>query len=253
MGASRRIVALAAAAACALAACDALLGLDKYQDVACAFDCGVDAAETGPRPDAPDVMSLPDVYEAAADASDASDAGDAADVLDSDVVVTPEGGWPVPTGHEVWAHWPMPNPDAAIAPEASTLLPHPMAYDAGIDASSPVAHDTVTGLSWLREPFPSPVMSLGDAWSLCTGQPGGPWRVPTRIELVSLIDFTVPSGQMMIDRSTFPFTQPGPYWTSSPVPGDDGPAGYWTVAFNTGLASNSGPGLWVMCVKGGTP
>ena len=189
MGASRRaLVPCLAAAALALAACDALLGLGQYKDVDCAVDCGTDAREGSTAfPEASEAADGPD----AASMSDAGLDGDAFGTT-ADVAI-PEGGWPVPTGHEIWAHWPMPNPDAAIAPDASTLLPHPMTYDAGADGGDLVAYDVVTRLTWYRQSMSA--KDYGTAWQACEGLNGVGWRVPTRIELVSLIDFTQPSGE----------------------------------------------------------
>jgi hypothetical protein len=83
---------------------------------------------------------------------------------------------------------------------------------------------------------------------------GGSWRVPTRIELVSLVDYTQPSGKATIDPVVFANVQARAHWTSSPVPGDGGPSAYWTVSFADGLASNSAAGAtYVLCVSGGTP
>jgi hypothetical protein len=257
MGASRRVVTVAAVAAWTLAACDVLLGLDKYQDVACAFDC---AADTGPRPDVHDATPLPDVLEVGSDGEgglgpDADAGADVADAHDAGVVAY-DGGPVAPTAHEVWAHWPMPNPDAAIAPDASTLLPHAMTYDAGIDGGAAIVYDAVTKLSWARTAAAN-VSSIDQATSACAAAAatlGGAWRVPTRIELVSLIDFTQPSGQPTIDPVAFPDTPAAPYWTSSAVPGDGGPSGYWSVSFATGLAANTAPAATtVRCVSGGTP
>jgi hypothetical protein len=255
MAPSRRTLIFAAAVACTLAACDALLGLNQYQDVACAFDCGL--ADVAPHPDVheaaaevgPDVVELPDVI--ADTGSDARDAGDAADVFGSlgDSSVIAADALPQPTGHETWAYWPMPNPDAAVGPwDGAPMLPHTMTYDAGTDGGNLVAYDVVTGLTWQRGY--DPASSLADAWNKCVGLHGAGWRVPTRIELVSLLDFTVASGQPLISASAFPGTAPLSYWTSSPVAGSDG--GVWTVSFQSGLTDNTGAAVSVVrCVQGG--
>jgi len=253
MGASRRALAAAAVLAVTLAACDVLLGLNDYQNVACAFpdDC-------------------PDVVAKEASPPDASDAGPEAEAstIDSspgqDVVSetqVPEGGYPVPFAHEIWVHWPMPNPDAAIAPDFpdAGVLPNQMAYDTGADGGASTVRDLVTwgldggGLTWWRASIPA--TSLDDAWTKCVAL-GASWRVPTRIELISLVDFTQPSGSPTIDPAAFPDTTTVSYWTSSPVPGD---GGTWTVSFQTGLASYptaptyTGAATTVRCVSGGAP
>ncbi len=57
------------------------------------------------------------------------------------------------------------------------------------------------------------------------------WRLPTRHELQSLVDYGVPSPGPTIDAAWFPNTQNSAYWTSSPS-GDSGYA--WYVDFGDG-------------------
>jgi hypothetical protein len=77
-------------------------------------------------------------------------------------------------------------------------------------------------------------------------------RLPTRIELVSLIDFTqTPT----IAVATFPGTQSAGYWTSSTYPGAAGPEP-WYVDFSDGTVkhtSSTQTSLNVRCVSGGPP
>ena len=251
MAGSRRKAATVGLAALSvtLVACDALLGLGQYQDVACAFDC--DAGEPGEAGEAGFVNRVD-----AAEAGFTSEGGmpmeggtgaDADAEADTGFVVLPESGPPVPTGHEIWAHWPMPNPDAAIGPESSTPLPHAMSYDAGAEGGSAIAYDVVTGLAWSRAP--QAAATYVEAWQHCAKTTG--WRVPTRIELVSLIDFTQPSGMPTIDPATFPTVLAARTWTSSSVAGST--SAYWTVDFATGLTASSGGATQVLCVEGGTP
>jgi hypothetical protein len=258
MAASRRGVAVAlVAAGFSMAACDALIGLDHYHDVACAFDCGeTGGAFSGEAGDVytNDATDSADVttHDVVADSPPEADVADVSVLGD---VVEPDSGWPVPTGHELWAHWPMPNPDAAVGPDSSAQLPNQMSYDAGADGGSPLAYDLVTGLSWYRAP--AAAASYDDAWVACSN-PGlpkmsQPWRVPTRIELVSLIDFTQPQGKPAVDPVVFPLVTGALFWTSSAVPGDGGPSGYWIVDFSSGLTATSLPGAFVLCVSGGTP
>src|SRR5258708_24244641 len=148
MGASSRVLVFVAASACTLAACDALLGIDKYHDVACAFDCGLtdvaprpDVHETGPEA-APDVFEGPDA-EAGSDAGDGGEGGEASDGMVDSPTFSADA-LPVPTGHETWAYWPMPNPDAAIGPwDGAPALPHTMTYEAGVEGG---VYDAVTNL-----------------------------------------------------------------------------------------------------------
>ncbi|HEY3819204.1 MAG TPA: DUF1566 domain-containing protein [Polyangiaceae bacterium] len=248
MAASRTRVAavVAGASALALVACDTILDLGQYQDVPCALDCdsGLESSVAHPMDAAAeaDVARVESGIDAAADSDSGMDA-------DADVVTMPEGGWPVPTAHELWAHWPMPNPDAATAPESSTALPNPMSYDAGADGGGAVVYDAVTKLTWSRQA--KAAASYTEAWTAC-GALASTWRLPTRIELASLIDFTrTPT----LDTIAFLDAGGVPTWTSSAVAGDDGPAGYWYVDFGTGLTGYGGPSVpsQVLCVSGGTP
>jgi hypothetical protein len=238
-----------------IAACDVLIGLNQYSDVACQYaDCGSDVADTGLGSDAYDAGQVPETGSLETGA-DGDDGGTDADASTGDVRV-PESGWPVPTGHQTWAHWPMPNPDAAIAPDSATMLPHTMAYDAGADASilsGGTVLDLVTGTRWTRSFTLVQAQTLDAAWEKCVSQPNGPWRVPTRIELLSLVDFTQARLSPTADPTAFPDTAPNTYWTSSPVAGDDGPTGlYWAIDFGTGLAVIPSPQpMLVRCVQGG--
>jgi hypothetical protein len=251
MAASRLRVAaiVVAASALALVACDAILDLGQYHnDGQCSYGCdeaGYEASVAPPHDAAPETADSPTPFESGADGEGGSDGSADADAT---VITMPDSGWPVPTAHEIWAHWPMPNPDAALSDESSTALPNQMAYDAGADGGSAIAYDSVTGLSWWRQGLPA--SSYENAWEACLGlnSPGSAytWRVPTRIELVSLIDFTqVPT----IRIATF-FDVGLPAWTSSAVAGDES---YWLVDFSTGLVLSGGSGAVVICVSGGTP
>jgi hypothetical protein len=241
MVASRSLAAVAVCAAFALAlvACDALLGLGSYENVACAFDCS-DAAQEAAQATAGDAGEGGGVV---------TDSGSDADA-EAGIVVIPDSGWPVPTAHELWAHWPMPNPDAAAGPDAA-FLPNPMTYDAGAgDGGGPVVVDVVTRLSWSRQA--QTATTYDDAWKACLSL-GNAWRVPTRIELVSLIDFTQPSGSPTVDPTVFPSVKALLTWTSSAVAGDAAPPSTWTVDFTTGLTASGGSASQVLCVSGGTP
>jgi hypothetical protein len=233
-----------AALACVLtlAACDVLLGLDPYRDVACAFDCGASAGDGAETALGLDALQESDITTPADAQRDAS----------ANEVATPEGGWPIPTGQETWAHWPMPNPDAAIAPDSSTPLPHTMAYDAGADGDDPIVYDQVTQLRWSRQA--QSASDYDSAWRRCSALDGTGWRVPTRIELVSLIDFTQPPGSATLDPTVFFSVQGARTWTSSAVAAEGGSSGYWSVDFASGLTTSSGPlASQVLCVNGGAP
>jgi hypothetical protein len=255
------------ALACAFAGCEVLIGLSDFT----VRDCSSGACDSGSAEGDADAYAEADAVDSTADAADAGDTGsdgaDASDAPDegsSDVVVGPPDV-SQPTVAEIWTQWLMPNPSVPIAPEASVLLPNPMAYDAG-----PTVFDQVTHLTWEASGWP--VASYADAEWHClwlAQTTNLPWRVPTRIELVSLIDWThVPT----LDLDAFaPDTDAdigqaaGVYWSSSlavPTSGGLLPADasltswwHWTVSFATGLVIQEQPQHlstgWVRCVSGG--
>jgi hypothetical protein len=100
-----------------------------------------------------------------------------------------------------WAAWPMPDP---LAPS----------YDV---SSSEVVVDTSTGLMWERTVGPD-ALSWDRAKARCACVSTGgyhDWRLPMRIELVSIVDFT--KSDPAIDGDAFPSTPSDYFWTSSPV------------------------------------
>ena len=223
-----------------VAACDSLLGLGQYSDV-----------PPQGEPDSGSFDALPPPYDSTTpDVLDGGgiDATDSGVAVDSAPEAMPPSDAPYdgPPLEALWARWPMPNPDAAIYPGAALLLPNPMAYDAGADGGATTALDLVTKLVWLRaaQPASAPL-------NLTMACPVG-YSVPTRIQLVSLIDFTRPGPT--IDTTTFEGVSSDYAWTSSPVIDVNGAwdgHSYWTVDFNTGLVSATADGSQVICVQGG--
>ncbi len=143
-----------------------------------------------------------------------------------------------------WAQWPMPNP-------AGVGLPNPVSYD----TSTPgIVLDRVTGLVWQRAVDPNSYTwdanaGVGSAQFYCKSLvlAGGGWRLPSAIELASLVDFTRPSPA--IDPNAFPTTPADYFWTSSPAASL--PVSAWDVTFNTGATSSDGVGSArrVRCVR----
>ncbi len=128
---------------------------------------------------------------------------------------------PTPTDAATTSHpfaaWPMPNPP-------STGLPNPQSYDAG---TSGVVFDNVTGLTWEQAVTAGP-STWNDALAFCGALKlaGGGWRLPSRIELLSIVDFTqVPT----IDAAHFPSTPMDGFWSGSLLAGNAAYA--WTVNF----------------------
>lgn len=135
-----------------------------------------------------------------------------------------------------WAIWPMPHPpDSGIAPPAS------------YDTSQPgVAIDGVTGLMWQRDPSNDEKEVAGAVAHCADLDAGGyaDWRLPTRIELVSLVDYT--RDRPAIDAGVFAGTT-GDFLSSSTLAGSR-----WRVGSDgaTRLLSDSqAPAGRVRCVR----
>lgn len=198
----------AAAMFASLTACSALIGLDDFEKIEC----------TGGRCDAAPFDGSTNRRDAAADAR--VDAG--------------------PGSEEAfWAKWPMPNPrdagpDGAVAVGQLT--------QAGPDEIV----DATTGLVWRATS--EPPRSLEEARATCVSAPGGPWRLPKRIELVTILDHSVTGAK------SNPILQSvqSAYWTSSEGRPLGDPAEYWVVDFQSGQVRRQAavaPAA-VRCVKG---
>ena len=174
--------------------------------------CGAASCRRRDEPPAPAAVARPAVDAAAAIPVPAPPA----DVAPPRRAVRPRA--PV----EAWASWPMPN-----APLPG--LPNPHSYDRSIAG---VVVDEVTGLMWQRS-LPNKFFTFEDAERQCdrlTLAGHDDWRLPSRIELVSLLDTT--RTQPSIDVEAFPRTPSDWFWTSS-LAADD-PNAAWYVYFYFG-------------------
>jgi hypothetical protein len=132
----------------------------------------------------------------------------------------------------------MPDPEPAHIPTSNYV----------IDRADGVVTDTVTGLVW-QEPTPSSTYTWEEARCYCAGLTLAgreDWRLPTRIELISLIDETIPipgtgvTPGPNINDAAFPSTVISfgagqgvagfGYWTSTPKAGS--PSSAWNVHFD---------------------
>jgi hypothetical protein len=212
MARSRRLgaVFVGALAVCALGALAACNGLIGLSDFQ-KGECSGARCDAGPLPD----VDIPD-----ASSSDAKP--DA-----------PKGAEPVS-----WARWKMPNYDGG-----AVALPNPPLYTPAGDEIV----DEVTGLVWRAALVPGD-FTVDQAASECAKL--GPWRVPKRIELVTLLDFGRTSPPFI--REVFN-VQNVKVWTSSEVRPFTGGAAqpYWTVSFDTGVVAPQPGNLVakVLCVK----
>jgi len=116
-----------------------------------------------------------------------------------------------------------------------------------------VAVDPGTGLMWQRKPAAEQLdWEAAQHYCGCLGLAGyGDWRLPSRIELVSLVDYR--RQEPSIDIEAFPETPNTWYWSSSAVAGD--PLVAWYLSFmdgNTHEASRD-VSYGVRCVRGRVP
>ncbi|GAA4812580.1 DUF1566 domain-containing protein [Streptomyces ziwulingensis] len=139
-----------------------------------------------------------------------------------------------------WADWPMPG--AAGRPAQYT------------DLGDGTVRDEVTCLVWQRTSAPGTYTFAG-ARSYCARLDlnGGGWHLPSRIELMSLVD-TARTGPA-VDTAAFPGTPAMFFWTSSPWAVPKSPPRAWIVNFYEGLSSNAAyrsASYKARCVRGGT-
>lgn len=148
---------------------------------------------------------------------------------------TCKGGVCNPGADHSWARW-----DLKAAPPAPRY-----------ETTATVVFDQLTHLTWERNP-PATDITWDGAKDHCTnlsfpGYAKG-WRLPTRIELASIVDYTrfAPA----IDTGFF-VGQAAHYWTSSPRP--DLPDQFWEVSFVHGYVGTdthtSSVNLRVRCVR----
>lgn len=131
-----------------------------------------------------------------------------------------------------WARWPLPLDQ----PPYSNYECVPGNDCAS--ASNKVAVDLKTGLGWLREVELS-LRTWADAKTYCEttlnteGQrPGGfsDWRLPTKMELLTLESLPVSLGQVAINTNVFPGTPAAAFWASTVYVGQANHA--WAVNFD---------------------
>jgi hypothetical protein len=135
--------------------------------------------------------------------------------------------------------FPMPNP-------ASTGLPNPMSY--AVNADDTIT-DKVTGLTW-QGTVDATQHTQDEAVALCAAKGEG-WRLPTRLELVSLVDYTIAAPGPTIN-ATFTDTPATTFWTASAYYGD-AKGDYWYVGFDVGYSDYGiqNQAAQVRCVRSG--
>lgn len=209
------LVAIAPAAI----ACNAILGIDDFRRT----ECGADPCDP---PDSGQDRVEPDNF--------IPDSG-------TDVKVdAPPGVGPVS-----WAAFEMPNFKVGV--DAATA-PRPLAYTIN---TTDEATDDVTDRVWRRAvlgAFPGTDFTEEQAVAKCKELPFGPWRLPKRIELVTLLSHG--TGKPTIDTVIFDRVPADHVWTSSEVRPFTGK--YWAVDFNTGALAQLDPKVEfakALCIK----
>jgi Protein of unknown function (DUF1566) len=129
-----------------------------------------------------------------------------------------------------WAQWPMPNSPSDVAAGA----PNPQTYT---DNGDGTVTDTVTGLMW-QKAVASGTFTLPQAVAFCptlTLATHSDWRLPTIIELTSILDLGQSS--LSINVTFFPATPVAAFWSSSPLAGS--PTNAWVGDFSHGYTYGS--------------
>jgi hypothetical protein len=93
--------------------------------------------------------------------------------------------------------------------------------------------ENVTGLVWEGTAAPGSYTQT-QAATYCASK-NGTWRLPTILELVSLVDFTVAHPGPAINQTYFPNTPSDYFWTSTPL----AIGAAWYVNFNDGSTNSS--------------
>ncbi len=152
------------------------------------------------------------------------------------------GGGTATAGNPSTAAWPMPN-------EPGLGLPNERHYALDRADSESVVLDVVTGLAWQRN-VPSESFSVDEAERYCDDLTLGQnddFRLPTRIELVSLLDLG--RSEPAIDPEAFPATPGEWFWSSSRSAGDPTRAWYAYFYFGYPDLEDAGNAFRVRCVS----
>jgi len=101
--------------------------------------------------------------------------------------------------------------------------------------AAPYVHDTHTGLIWARTYAVNGEAKRMDHAAAVkqAAELGDHWRLPTRTELLTLVDDT--TYEPAIDKAAFPDTPSEWFWTSTPVAWDPSSTA-WIVYFYNSLA-----------------
>lgn len=134
-----------------------------------------------------------------------------------------------PSGDVRWPQYPMPGSAG-----------HPRGYHVNTVAADETVLDCVTGLEWQRALDPSS-FSQAEAIAYCDGliyAGFSDWRLATRVELVTLLDYAIATPSPTLDTVAFPGTPADVFWSASAVAGT--PTLGWFVRFDSGSVNYDG-------------
>lgn len=233
-----------------LAACQQLLGLDKLKNC----DDG-ECADASSQPDASD-GSIPD-------GGPDADAGDGGDVPDTSIPF-PDGSTP-----SDWVNFRMPattgglvdaasfSGDAAILKEDAAILAYRpgnaylQTFSTVMTDAGPLPFDNVSKRTWIALELATG--SFDSAQKQCALVDG---RVPSRIELVSLLEPSKPGDAGYVRPEAFggkPVPQNLAFWSSTVSRDGDGGFSFWIMDFSTGTtfrqAAVGGTQRGILCVR----
>ena len=134
---------------------------------------------------------------------------------------------PSPSPH-AWAEWPMPD---STSQESAGVQSYRFDADG-------IVTDSVTGLEW-QQSVDEKRRSWQGARDYCEGLSlgGGGFRLPARIELISLLDIDRVGSN--IDEGAFPDAPPDSFWSASPVAGAAENAWLINFQFSTRYAAHA--------------
>jgi hypothetical protein len=138
---------------------------------------------------------------------------------------------PAACADPTWAEWPMPNGPVDVSAGAPNI-------ESYTDNGDGTVTDNVTGLVW-QKAVPAGTYTWAQAKAYCptlTLAGHGDWRLPSRIELTSIVDLGATGGPY-INSVYFPSTPSNGFWSSSPAVGSLSSA--WLAYFFDGA---TGPG-----------
>jgi hypothetical protein len=143
-----------------------------------------------------------------------------------------------------FANWPMPN-------SANSGLPNEQSYEVLGAGEEQTVLDRVTGLEWQRS-LDDRAFTWSAAGALCEQLRYAnfeDWRLPTRIELVSLLDLS--RTNPALELAAFPSGSSQWFWTASPDATDAARAWYVYFYFGYPDVDDRSVENRVRCVRGG--